>query len=282
MGLFESLFGSKDPQRLYDQALELIDRENYSKAARLLEKTIQLDPDSASCHFTAGFCYSRMAGEKGVSESVGAQHLEKSAKSFQIAVELADEYGGLDNNQIGKACFGVGTYYQYKKDWENSIKYLERAISLCPKMLETQMLLSTSYHYKGNHKRALQLAEECLNKQPTNKRVQQHWKALCKKQGIEPYSMLPEKKKKEIYKDLKEEVDSVFFLGSSLMSDFASARLDPWGGFEKMEQSIEKSGKESEERAIATISSRYKITTFEVIHILNEGDKKKWPFRSVV
>ena len=163
------LFGPKDPQRMYKQALELIDRENYSKAARLLEKTIQLDPNSASCHFTAGFCCSRMAGEKGVSESVGAPHLEKSAKYFQIAVELADEYGGLDNNQIGKACFGVGTYYQYKKDWENSIKYLKRAISLCPEMLDVQLLLSTSYHHKGDHKRALQLAEESLNKQPTNK-----------------------------------------------------------------------------------------------------------------
>lgn len=220
MGLFESLFGHKDPQRLYDQALELIDRDNYSKAARLLEKVIRLNPNSAPCHFTAGFCYSRMGGEKGVSESVVAQHLEKSAKYFRIAVELADEQGGLDNNQIGKACFGVGTYYQYKKDWENSIKYLERTISLCPEMLDTQLLLSTSYHHKGDHKKALQLAEECLNKEPTNERVQQHWKALCEEQGSEPYSKLPEEKKMEIYKDLKEEIDSVFLLGTSLMSDF--------------------------------------------------------------
>ncbi len=94
-------------------------------------------------------------------------------------------------------------------------------------------------------------------------------------------SKLPEEKKMGIYKDLKEEIDSVFLLGTDLLSNIASASRDPLGGLGKMGQVVEKSGKEANDRAIGTISSRYGIERSEVLLIQKEGDKKNWPFKAV-
>jgi tetratricopeptide (TPR) repeat protein len=172
MGLFDSLFGSKDPQYLYEQVLEFIDNKNYAKAIPLLEQIIRIDPNSANCHYVVGHCYSQIGGEEGVVEAV---------KYFEAAVKLADEHGGLDNNQTGKACFSVGAYYQYKEDYENSIKYLERTTLLYPEqeIPDARLMLSTSYRLKGDYRRSLQLAAECLNEKPLNEQVVNYWKELC-------------------------------------------------------------------------------------------------------
>jgi hypothetical protein len=92
------------------------------------------------------------------------------------------------------------------------------------------------------------------------------------------YSKLPEERKMEIYKDLREERDSIFLCGITSMSDSDAVTIFQ-GGFQEIEKHANKTGKGAEERAIATISSRHKISTLEARLIFTEGEKKKWPFR---
>lgn len=272
MGIFQSLFGTRDSEQLYRQAVDLMDREKFSKAARLLERAIKLNSKSALYHFALSYCYSFMAQKKGESED-GNRYLDMCGEHSLKAIELSKQHRGLDRDQKGKACFNIGLYYQYKNDLENSIKYLKQSISLCPDFVGARLALIRSYNQKGDNKKVLELIRGCLLREPKDDNVWQFWMDVCQEHGIESYCTLPEERKMKIYNSLKKEIDSVFL---------RKATIDPLGGLFGASLAIESAGEESYTRAIATISSRYKIDKLEVVLILREGDENEWSFDSIL
>lgn len=107
MGFLEKLFGSrkekkpaKDPEALYRNALDLFGQERFRESAGVLEEVARLDPNSAPVRFTLGVTYSRIAGEYGDDEETMRVWAEKSNEAFGLSVDLASQYGGLNENQL--------------------------------------------------------------------------------------------------------------------------------------------------------------------------------------
>jgi len=270
MKLLQSLFASSNPQRLYDNALACITDGNYAKASRLLEKALPLAPTSAAIHFTAAFCFMELAkGKTGASEPALTAQLEKPATYCRRAVELSDEGGGLTNDQIAKACLLVGTYYRHARDYDAAIRFLERALSICQETLPPRMELSATYYLRGDHKKALVLARECLTAEPASEGTRRHWSALCEELGIEPYSTLPEEEKRRIYRDFKMQSEMEWLGG-------LARAVDAIGRGPKVDF------KELREAGFTRIASHYGINRFDIILIFMEGDMKKWPLTGVV
>lgn len=104
MSWWKNLFGksSKDPGKLYQQAVDLFGRDKYREAAAALEEAARLAPDAAPVHFTLGATYSRIAGEYDSEEKM-RPWAQKSRDSFKKALDLAGSSGGLDQRQLSIA-----------------------------------------------------------------------------------------------------------------------------------------------------------------------------------
>jgi hypothetical protein len=107
MGFLEKLFGDRkgqnpagDPEKLYRDALELFGEERFREAANVLEEVARLDPGSAATQFTLGVTYSRIAGAYEEDEEAIHPWAEKSSRAFKEALDLASQYGGLNEQQL--------------------------------------------------------------------------------------------------------------------------------------------------------------------------------------
>jgi tetratricopeptide (TPR) repeat protein len=110
MGFLQRLFGRRkgpgstgDPEKLYQDALELFGKERFREAADALEELARFDPGSATTQFTLGATYSRIAGEYEEDEETMRSWVEKSSRAFGEAVNLARQYGGLNDQQLAMA-----------------------------------------------------------------------------------------------------------------------------------------------------------------------------------
>jgi len=271
MGLF-NMFFSKDPKRLYEQSLKLIEEKRYIKAARNLEIARELNPDSSAICFSLGFCYLQQEEVRDEMELLPL--VKKGVDAFQRAIELAEVNGGIDDNQISKACSTVGIFYQRQKDYMRSAEYLEKAMKKNPNNCEIKLFLSTSYLFQGRPDYAEKLALEVLINDPNNKKVLAHWKEIRMKAGKEANVDLPEDKRRKIYKDYMEAKDS-YFLSSNSFLGFGLV------GFGEMGERIKQAGKESHDKATERMMHEYGLSKWELILIEQEGQEKNWPFKAV-
>jgi len=117
MNIFRKLFGrgnrqappsdagrqSKRCQQLLHDAVELFGQERFKEAHVILEEAAELDPSSAPVQFTLGTTYLRITGEYGRDEDAARPWAAKSRDAFEKAIHLANQYGGLNENQLTKA-----------------------------------------------------------------------------------------------------------------------------------------------------------------------------------
>jgi tetratricopeptide (TPR) repeat protein len=109
MGIFDWLFGKKREKSERDLAKILGNVKNlvfeqmrFKEAAKILEEAAELYPNSAPVQFSLGVTYSRIAGEYKDEDAVRPWAL-KSGEAFKKAVNLANRYGGLNDEQLAKA-----------------------------------------------------------------------------------------------------------------------------------------------------------------------------------
>ncbi|NIM92136.1 MAG: hypothetical protein GTO18_00260 [Anaerolineales bacterium] len=99
-----------DPKALFRDGLALFNQEKYREAIPILEKAAEVDPTYAPVQFTLGGAYLRVAGEYGNDEDAARHWGNKSAEAFRKSLEIASQYGGLDDNQLTLARNTVKTF----------------------------------------------------------------------------------------------------------------------------------------------------------------------------
>lgn len=92
--------GEKDPERMYQNALNLIHQKKYREAADILEETAGLNPNSAPVQFTLGFTYINISGDYKDNEDEMQPWLKKTADCYKRALENNTKYGGLTEKNI--------------------------------------------------------------------------------------------------------------------------------------------------------------------------------------
>jgi len=104
--------------------------------------------------------------------------------------------------------------------------------------------------------------------------------ALHGERVIERYSpSLPEERRRTIYGDLMETIDSELLLGTNLASDFeqASRAASP----KMMADSLRRNAALAEDAALEKTTARHGITKGQALAIKEEGREKKWPIKAI-
>lgn len=90
---------------------------------------------------------------------------------------------------------------------------------------------------------------------------------------------VPEERRRKIFADLMETIDSELLLGTSLASDFAQANRT--ASLKMMSDSLKRNAAVAEDAAIEKVTVRHGITRGQALAIKEEGREKKWPFKAV-
>jgi hypothetical protein len=99
-----------DTQAHFQHGLDLFNQGKPREAILILEVVAKSDPTFAPAQFTLGAAYSRVAGEYGDDEGTVRIWANKSAEAFRKAIDLARQYGGLNDKQLAMARDAVSMF----------------------------------------------------------------------------------------------------------------------------------------------------------------------------
>lgn len=92
--------------------------KSHKKSAEMLEKALEIDPNSAPAHNNLGMVYAELASQEDT-KKVELTHvkqtlLESAKKEFQKAIEISPKFTEAHNN--------LAVYYYEKEDYRNALK----------------------------------------------------------------------------------------------------------------------------------------------------------------
>src|SRR5207249_5494375 len=140
------------PEQLLERARQLLNRKDYSGAARLYEQILRVDANS----FEA-------LSNLGVAE-VQLGKYTQAAQAYQRALSLQPRSFPLLLN-LGLCYFKAG-------DFKGAAKPLEQAVSVQPDNLQARSLLAMSYYSQREFEPASREFEKLIGAQPDNPTVQ--------------------------------------------------------------------------------------------------------------
>jgi TolB-like protein/Flp pilus assembly protein TadD len=166
---------TKGPSNLeaYDYVLRgreqyrLESKEGNVQAEALLEQAIDLDPGYAPAY--AYLAYTHMVNYLNRWNETADQPLEH-------AIELAQKAVALDETNPW-AHHALGTVYLWKRQHDQAIAELEKAIALEPNFAAGYVLLGLTHHYAGNSKKAIELIDPGMRLDPHYPDIRLHWLA---------------------------------------------------------------------------------------------------------
>jgi tetratricopeptide (TPR) repeat protein len=157
--------------------------KNYAEAIAILSRRIALDPNSHEAYYYRGLSYKEM---KRLPEAIAdlrqavnlqptkgeypfwlgvtlnqADSTEASLEAFRatVAVDTSSKNAALAYQQLG--------YRQLlKKDWNGAIDYLEKAIAIDPRNVQSLVWLAQAYQNSGNREKAAFYYRKALEVQP--------------------------------------------------------------------------------------------------------------------
>lgn len=114
--MFRKLFSTKDARYYRDQATFKRKLQKYDNAITDYKKAIILDPNDANLYSNIGFCYLKM------------KKYDDAKNNFIKCLEIEDKF--IDT------MVGLSILYIENKDIVNSMLWINKAISLFPKLSE--------------------------------------------------------------------------------------------------------------------------------------------------
>ena len=102
--------------------------KSLKKSAELLEKALEIDPNSASAHNNLGMVYAELASQEDT-KKVELAHikqtlLENAKKEFEKAIEISPKFSEAHDN--------LAVYYYGKEDYRNALKEWEIIYEINP------------------------------------------------------------------------------------------------------------------------------------------------------
>jgi hypothetical protein len=95
--------------------------------------------------------------------------------------------------------------------------------------------------------------------------------------GIPP--SIPEERRRRIFADLMETIDTEFLLHTNLVGEMSQASR--MINFKMMQEAIDKNAAIAEAAALDKVTVRHTVSRGQLLAIKEEGREKKWPFKTV-
>jgi len=124
----------------------LIEKEDFESAEKVLKKGLSLAPGSAELHYELGRVYSE------TDRNIKAK--DEIEKALDIKPDYAQAYSTL------------GYVYLHRKEFDSAKRSFEKALSLDPKLVDSLIGLSSLYYAVRNYDRAVEILEEARNINP--------------------------------------------------------------------------------------------------------------------
>jgi len=260
----------KSAAELYQEAARCYKSGYYQQAASLLEHVIKADPESTAAHFSLARCYFKLI--KGSNDEEDYRLSRRYAELLERALELNESHGGLEKSDVIDACFAVGVCYQMLREFPRSIEYLERCLEHDPTNIGALLHLSTSYHFRGHDKEALDKAVRAFHLDPSGDGVFSQLTSAADWVGVEVATGLSMDKRHEIFRELRAMQDRLFLEGGTLE---AIQREGTFGrGYPAdLQRILRVGGIESRDKAIQAISARYHLEDWGIAIIWQEGER---------
>jgi superkiller protein 3 len=137
------------------RALNAMEEERFSDAAKRLERAAALEPENAAIYFNLGIAYTFMKDE------------DKALDTFQKCVEI--------NPSAAEAYYNMGQIYLLsKKDFSMALSCFNRAASVRPGYIGAHHQKGKAYELLGYPEKALECWEKTLELDPDNKMAQEN------------------------------------------------------------------------------------------------------------
>ncbi len=121
-----------------------LDNKMYGEALKSFEEALKYYPDNQNLYYYVGVCAGYMShaaldyNASGNNE-VKYNYLKLAEEAYLRAIEIEDRYV--------RALYGIGVLYVFELDEpEKAIPYLEKAISIDTKNLDTMFVLARAYY----------------------------------------------------------------------------------------------------------------------------------------
>jgi TolB-like protein/class 3 adenylate cyclase/cytochrome c-type biogenesis protein CcmH/NrfG len=131
-------------------------KEGYAKARELLDHSLKLDPR-----------YANALALKAVThfQDIHFGYAESPAESFMQSVELCQKAISIDDSEPDSLALW-GLLQMAQRQYDEAIKYGEKALALGPNNAEVHALLAFIKHYVGKNKEAIGLLKKAILLQP--------------------------------------------------------------------------------------------------------------------
>ena len=190
----------KDKLEVYEliqQAGDLINREQYSQAARNLEKALGLEPGIPQARLLLSTCYLEL-GRREEAKSLLDEILKEDPNSVQALIGLAnilleedraDDVVALSekalsiDNRNTQAYTLIGEVYMARMEHDKARPYLEKAVEIQPKMTRNVLNLAVCLIGLKEYSRAEQLLRQVLQDYPKFPLTYFHLGLLYEEQG---------------------------------------------------------------------------------------------------
>jgi outer membrane protein OmpA-like peptidoglycan-associated protein len=117
----------KDKKRLFDQANNLINNQDYMSAANVLLQLDSIEPGNANINFKIGFCFFNYGSEQSINNSI--RYFEKSIKNIS---EKYSENKITEINAPPMALYYLAKAYHNNYQFSEAIKTFETFKSFIP------------------------------------------------------------------------------------------------------------------------------------------------------
>jgi tetratricopeptide (TPR) repeat protein len=276
MSLLDKLF-PPNPEKLRARARSLMEAGNYQLAAAKLAKAAPLFPDDPQPWYELGFCLTaNCSRRKDASEEELEPLATEANAAFERAIEIHEDRGGLEPALVAKASFSVGIFHQVWKDYETSIKHLQRAFELEPSSIDHALYLSTSLARAGRFDEAEQLAVDVLEGEPDDPGPLAHWKEIREMAGRSTTVDMDEQRRRSLYAEFIEAQNDCLDTGELAGNFMQIASGNPIAVFSRMQEQLEESGEKARAEAMTKMRQRHGIAKYQLTLIEEEGKSKNW------
>ncbi len=137
------------------RALNAMDEERFSDAAKRLEHASLLEPENAAIYFNLGIAYTFLKEE------------DKALETFQRCVEL--------NSSAAEALYNMGQIYLLRKqDFSMALSCFNRAVSVRPDYIGAHHQKGKAYELLGYPEKALECWRKTIELDPDNKMAREN------------------------------------------------------------------------------------------------------------
>ncbi len=252
----------------YSRGMKLVEREDWEGAAKEFGTAVDLAPASPTLRYALAIAKSKNAPEGMSHEDLKGYYMDV-CELFEFAIRLDEGKAELQSADYCKIAFTCGLLYRSVERYLEALQILNQGLQRNPKDRELLELRAWSELDLGLYQDAERTILRLLEFHPRSEEGRKLWKKIRKIQGKELDLDLAENKKREIFRDYIQSWKRAFLRKYGM----EKADLD----FNELVNEMNRRGSNAAAEVRRDILNRYELNEFDLMLILQEGERHAWP-----